>query len=246
MPSQAPSETKQIEIEVKLRSPGKRDSRRLRRERLIPSVLYGPKKENKTFAFSELEATKYSSHQYDNTIFLLKSKEDNNLNDIQVLKKDVSFHPVTRIPLHVDFYAIDKTKPLRVSVELSFIGKSLGEKEGGIFHILRRDVEIECLPVNIPRSLPVNISSLKLDDVLHVSNIPIPESLKLVTNPKETVATVSMVKEEKASAEDSAKEGEEQPEAQASASPSESKEASSSSKASDKSEKAAKSSGSKK
>lgn len=240
------SEKKQIEIEVKLRSPGKSASRRLRREHFIPSVLYGPKKTNKTFSLSELEATKYSSHKYDNSIFVLKSKEDPDLNDVPVLKKDIEFHPLTRSPIHVDFYAIDKSKRIRVSVELQFIGKSLGEKEGGIFNVIRRDVEIECLPESIPRTLPVDISALKLDDALHVSDIQIPKNIKLVTLPRETVATVSMVEEEKESASTAQAGGEISSEAQTAAEAPATEQSSAAAKLSSKSEKPQKSSGAKK
>ena len=185
-----------VEIEIKLRLPGKSFSRKLRRNKLVPSILYGPKKKNKTFSISEMEAIRYSSHKYENTIFTLKSKEDSSLNQLQVLKKDVSLDPVTRKPLHMDFYAIDMTKPVRVHVELQFKGKALGEKENGVFNAMRRDIEIECLPSMIPKFFIVDISHLNLNDVLHVSDIKIPSEIKLITDSKETVATVSLITEE--------------------------------------------------
>lgn len=196
MMSQEISKRENIEIYVKNRQPGKGEARRLRRNQWIPSVLYGFNKKNKPFAIPALEATKYSSHQYDNNIFILKSEEDKELNEVQVLKKDVSLDPLTRSPLHMDFYAIDMNKPIRVNVELKFVGKTLGEKEGGVFNVMRRDVEIECLPADIPKSFPVDISHLTIDDVIHVSDIQFPKKMKLVTHPTETVGTVSVIKEE--------------------------------------------------
>lgn len=185
-----------IEIQVQPRKPGKGMARRLRKNQLIPAILYGRNKENKTFSVLEMDAIKYSSQKYENTIFTLKANEDSGMDQVQVLKKDTAIHPVTKRPLHIDFYAIDKTRAVKVNVELQFVGKAAGEKEGGILSVLRRDVEIECLPSEIPRFFKLNISHLKVDDVLHVSDIQVPEGIKLMTDPKETVATVSLVEEE--------------------------------------------------
>lgn len=185
-----------IEIQVQPRNPGKGVARKLRKNEWIPSILYGPSKKNKTFSILEMDARKYSSQKYENAIFTLKTSEDPSLDQVQVLKKEVTIHPITKRPLHIDFYAIDKSKAVKVKVELQFNGKAIGEKDGGVFNILRREVEVECLPSEIPNFFQLEISHLKIDDVLHVSAIQVPKGIKLITDLKETVATVSLVEEE--------------------------------------------------
>ena len=188
----------QIEIKAVTRKIGKHHSRSLRNSRMIPAVLYGPKTENMNLAITELEVTKYSARRFENEIFTLSS-EDKGLNGLRVLKKDVTIHPVTRRPVHVDFYVPDMTQKVKVEVEVKFEGTAKGTKEGGILNILQRKVEIECLPASIPSSFSVDISNLGLGDVLHVSdlNIAETEALKVWTSKEETLATISQAKEEK-------------------------------------------------
>ncbi len=186
----------EIEIKAILRTPGKRVSRSMRSQKLIPSVVYGPKVDSHYFAITELEATRYSARAFDNSIFILKS-EDTKLNGMRVLKKNISIHPVHRQPTHFDFYAPDMTQTVKVAVEINYEGRSRGEKNGGIFQALRRDVEVECLPTDIPSSLTVNIEPMELGDVLHVSHITPPhQGIKILTPPEEPMASVVAAKKE--------------------------------------------------
>lgn len=185
----------QIEITVKGRTSGKHFSRLLRSNREIPAIVYGPKIGNLTCSLNENDAIKYSSHHYDNVIFVLKSDEPK-LNKLQVLKKDISWHPLSRRPLHIDFYALDMSKKLRVHVEIRYVGRAEGQKEGGVLNVLRRDIEVECLPTSIPDGFEVDISGMGLNDVLHVSDIKIPDGVKVITHAEEAIASVSVPKEE--------------------------------------------------
>lgn len=185
-----------LEIEVGPRKPGKHYSRSLRGERKIPAVVYGPKTDSIPFYLGENDAVKCSGHEFENAIFVLKS-EDSQLNNMKVLKKDASFHKVNRRPIHLDFYALDMAATVRVNVEVKFEGKSVGERDGGVFNALRREVEVECLPTDIPESFSLDISELKMNEVLHVSDINIPEGIKLITSPEDTMCNVTQVAEEK-------------------------------------------------
>ncbi len=189
---------KQIELTAVARATGKHNSRALRNQRLIPAVAYGPKVENINFSITENDVKKYSSRQYENEIFVLKS-DDKNLDGIKVLKKDMSIHPVSRRPVHLDFFVPDMTQTVKVDVEIKYEGTPKGTKEGGIFNILMRTVEVECLPSNIPESFSVDVSGLGLNEVLHVSALPVSgESIKVLTSSEETLATVAQAKEETA------------------------------------------------
>ncbi|MEK6555368.1 MAG: 50S ribosomal protein L25 [Bdellovibrionota bacterium] len=188
--------TDSIQLKAVSRQAGKHHSRAHRREQQIPAVIYGPKVENMNIYVSEIELTKYNKKKFENTIFVLNS-EDKGLNSLKVLKKVVDIHPVTRRPTHVDFYALDMTKSVRVEVELRFEGKSIGIKEGGLLNITRRTIEVECLPTAIPEFFAVDITNLGLGDSLHASDV-VATDVKIITLPTETICTIVAAEEEAA------------------------------------------------
>lgn len=186
-----------IEIPVEARKPGKHYSRQLRRQEKVPAVVYGPKVKNMDLWISEKDLVKYNKQKFENAIFVFKSS-DKNLNDLKVLKKQVAVNPVSRRPMHVDFYALDMTRTIRINVELRFEGKPAGLRDGGFFNAVRREVEIETLPTNIPEFLSIDVSPLGVGDSFHASDLQIPEGMKLITLPTETLCTVVVLEEESA------------------------------------------------
>lgn len=184
-----------IELTAWDRKPGRGACRQLRMKRYVPAVVYGPNREPISISLEERQAVKYSRHGYENTIFTLKS-EDKTVNGVQVLRKALDIHPLTRKPIHMDFYALDMKALVYVNVELRFQGTPLGVKEGGVFNAVRRELEIECLPTEIPEGFDVDISGLNLDDSLHVSDLKIPAGIKVITAPDLTICTVAEVREE--------------------------------------------------
>lgn len=184
----------QSTIEAKPRTAGKHFNRKARREMQIPAVVYGPKTKAVNFTISEQDAIRYSRRGFENTIFTLKST-DEGLNGLKVLRKDIDIHPLSRKPIHLDFFAPDMTKAVRVNVELRFVGKALGVGEGGVFSAIRRDVEIECLPTEIPDFFEVDVSNIGLNQSMHVSDVNFPANVKLITSPTETIASVAIVEE---------------------------------------------------
>ncbi|MBX7232209.1 MAG: 50S ribosomal protein L25 [Bdellovibrionales bacterium] len=181
-------------IQVSKRQTGKHNSRALRRDAKVPAVVYGPKTVPLSFNLTEQDAVRYSKHGFENAIFTLESSEKD-LNGLKVLRKETTIHPATRRPIHMDFFALDMTQAVRVHVELRFEGKSLGVSEGGVFSAARRDVEIECLPTEIPEYFTVDITNLGLNQSLHVSDASIPSHFKLITSSHETIATCAVVEE---------------------------------------------------
>lgn len=177
------------------RKAGKHHARGLRMKRQVPAVVYGPKTKPISLFIAENDAVKYSRHGFENSIFTLESS-DKELNGLKVLRKTTDVHPVTRRPIHMDFFAPDMTKAVRVSVEIRLTGKAQGSTEGGLVSQVRRDVEIECLPLDIPQFFELDISNLGLNSSMHISDLVIPENFKLVTSPEETVASCAIVAEE--------------------------------------------------
>jgi len=184
------------DLEVFSRESGGGISRRLRRKQLVPAIVYGPGQKPITLSLDEVTAEKYSKKEYDNKIFTFKSSEPS-LDGLKVLKKDISYHRLTRKPLHIDFLSLDMSKKVRINVEVFFTGKAKGVKEsGGVFNIIRRNVEVECLPSEIPDSFSMDIESLDINQNFHVSDLNIPENIKLITSSKESLCGVSEIAKE--------------------------------------------------
>lgn len=192
------AQKEQIEIPVSPREIGKHHSRQSRTAGQVPAVVYGPKmQEPLNVLADEITIKRYQGRKFESVIFNLKS-ENSKINKISVILRDIQVHPVTRRPLHVDFYAPDMTKPVRVSVELHLEGKPAGLAEGGVLEHMVRDVEIEVLPADIPEFLTVDVSNMGLGEALHVSDIPVPKGVKMISLPTLTIATVAVPKEEAA------------------------------------------------
>jgi large subunit ribosomal protein L25 len=178
-----------IELTVEPRTTGKHNSRGLRKEKKIPAVVYGATK-NTSICLHENLIKKYNTRAYENALFNLKCS-DSTVNNSVVLMKDVSIHPVSQKPLHVDFFAIDPTKTIRVFIEVKLEGKPIGIADGGLLNIITREVEVECLPISIPESINVDISNLGVGQAIHVSDLKLPQDVKIISLGELTVAVVN-------------------------------------------------------
>jgi large subunit ribosomal protein L25 len=185
------------DLTVEPRQTGKGNSRALRNSRKVPAVVYGSATEPTNIYIDESSVIRYNVRAFENALFNLKSSE-NKLNNIVVLMKDVVVHPVTRRPQHVDLFALDLKKAVRVSVEIKLEGKPVGLAEGGLLNVVNRTIEVECLPTEIPDSLSADISHLGVGDALHVSDLKLPGSLKVISAPETTIAVVNLFVEEAA------------------------------------------------
>jgi large subunit ribosomal protein L25 len=186
-----------IEIPVSTRQTGKHFSRQSRGQGKVPAVIYGPKTEPINVLADEITLKKYSGHKFESSLFMLKS-DDKKVDKTVIIIRDVQVHPVTRRPLHADFYAPDMTKPVRVNVEIRVEGKAAGLTEGGLLSHNLRELEIEVLPTDIPEFITADVSHLGLGDALHVSDLKVGKGVRVVSLPTLTVATVFVPREEAA------------------------------------------------
>lgn len=186
---------------------GTRACRRLRRTGQLPGIIYGHGQAPESVAVSAHEL----SGILDDGTHLLELALNGGTQ--QVLIKDVQFDPLDGSPIHVDFTRVDLTERVTVSVPLEFKGTPVGTHEGGVLEYAIVDVEIECLVSEIPDSIRVNVGDMKLGDLLHVSDLVLPPSMKAVT-PDETIVCSVRAKAVavEAEAEVSDEEGEQQPE----------------------------------
>ena len=184
-------------IKVYPRSERGRQNKTIRKNKLIPAVVYGNGQKNMSFSLDIREAEKYSRKEYENKIFTFDSG-DKNLNKLKVIKKSISRHKVSHQPLHMDFLSLDMKKPIRVHVDIHFKGTAKGVKEeGGVFNTILRSVEIECLPDQIPSSIDLDISNLALNQNIHVSDLNLSENIRLISKGQRTICTVVPAEEEK-------------------------------------------------
>jgi large subunit ribosomal protein L25 len=184
---------KDISITVEPRtSRGKNEARRLRARGLTPAVIYGTGTEPQAVAVNPKEVNKIlHSATGQNTLFNIQANGESSL----VMIVDFQRHPLRENLLHVDLKRIDPSKPLLAKVYVQTTGEPRGVKEqGGLFEIVSRQVEIECLPDEIPEMFRVDVSGLMLGQNLRASQIAIPEKIRLVSNPDSVIAHVVAVR----------------------------------------------------
>ena len=112
------------------------------------------------------------------------------LQDKVALIKEIQVHPVTGEILHMDFYEVNLEQKLTVKVPLHFVGKAEGVVRGGILQPVVREIEVECLPSDIPPSLDVDVTPLDIGDTFHVSTLTIPEGVVAIYDTDFTLVTV--------------------------------------------------------
>ena len=182
---------------------GTRKVNRLRKSALIPAVVYG---EGKITLNIQLAAKDFLNllavHRGESFVLKLRIKDNGEFQEKSVLIKQIQHHPVRDDVIHVDFNEISLTKTIRVKIPLSAVGEAVGVKrDGGVLDHILWELEIECLPTLIPKSIEVNVSDLKIGDSLHVKNLTVGEGIKILNDPEATILAVVMpTKEEVAPA----------------------------------------------
>jgi large subunit ribosomal protein L25 len=179
-----------VELAAEIRETRPKSRRRgLRREGHIPAVLYGPTTKPTAIAISGVELRSRVSASARQRLMRLKSSSPE-LNDRHVIVKEIQRAPVSGNFLHADLYEVDLKRALRVSVPLRFTGKAHGVAEGGILQPLVREVDVECLPLEIPDMVEVDVSALDIHDVIHISAMTFPGNLKPIFDTDYPVVTV--------------------------------------------------------
>ncbi len=185
------------EIPVTTREIGKHASRTSRTQGMVPGVVYGPKNQPVNVLAEEKLIKKFHGRKFESTIFTLKT-DVSGLDKVAVLLRDIQVHPVTRRPVHVDFYALDMSANIVVSIGLRFEGKAIGISDGGVLELIVREVDVECKPNEIPDEIVVDVSGMGVGDALHVSDLKAPAGVKFISQSTLTLATLVVPKEEAA------------------------------------------------
>ena len=178
---------------------------RLRREGKIPAVIYG---HNKPVHIS-VSATEFDTKFHivsENTLItiMVDGKE------YEVLVKDSQENMMLGKITHIDFYEVERGKVLKTRIPVIIIGASVGVKEGGMLEQHLHEIDIECLPKDIPEKIEVNIEELKLGESVHVSDLVLPAEVKILNSLDQSIVGVTTVKaEEEPESDEELEEGEE-------------------------------------
>lgn len=183
---------------------GKGAARATRRSGRIPAVVYGGKTEPLMVSLDPIELDKHLRHAgFFSHVLDLKVGTDSQ----RVLPRDVQLHPVTDVPLHVDFLRISKDATVEVAVTVVFVNEaaSPGIKLGGVVNVVRHDVDLVCSPENIPETLTADLTGLNIGDAVHISDIALPEGVRpSIADRDFTIATIVAPTGMKAEAEEAA------------------------------------------
>ena len=192
------AERDEITVRAELRAGrGKNDARRLRARGMVPLTIYGGEGEPVAAAapLAELAAILRSGAGH-NAIFTLDVE---GVDPAEVMFHDRQIDPVRSRLVHADLRRLVRGQEIEVTVPLHLVGEPEGVRaEAGILEQLLREVEVRCRPRAIPDAINVDVSGLNVQEVLHVSDIEIPEGVTFLTPPETVVATVSVVREEPA------------------------------------------------
>ncbi len=182
-----------VKLEVSPRD-SKETSETLRTKGAVPAVFYGPKENATAIAINGRRLTQVWKEAGETTIITLTGNGE----DRDTLIKDVQIHPVTGALLHADFYVLEKGKKITLNIPLEFTGEAPAEKAGHIISKALHEIEIEVAPTELPQHLDVDLSSLaNVGDHISASQIRLPSSATLLTNPEEVVVSVTAFVEEK-------------------------------------------------
>jgi len=183
-------------VELKKRSAlGTSNSKRLRAEGFVPSVVYAHDQASVPVFLFGRDFFKQAESARISQIFTLKS-DDGSIDGRPALVKEIQRCHLSGKLLHVDFLALRENEEVTVKVAVEFQGEATGVKaDGGILSVMAHEVEVICLPKNIPATLAIDVSPLKIGQSIHASDIKLPADVKVAGDPEETIVSVVAVRQ---------------------------------------------------
>lgn len=173
---------------------GKNASRAIRREGKVPAIFYGANIASIPLMVAKTDVIDIlKSEAGENTIFKVSFNSESR----DAMIKELQIDPVTDELLHVDLYQIAMDKVIRVSVPVVPVGEAVGVKsEGGFVDFMNREVEIECLPKDIPEHIEIDISSLHIHQSVKADDVKIPEGVEMLTEPDTVLILIDVPQKE--------------------------------------------------
>ena len=191
-------ETQTLQVEVRSES-GKGPARQLRASGRIPAVFYGPGVDTAKLTVSPKELIKaLSTEMGPNAIFSLNVADGEHL----AMVKDIQVHPVSRTPLHVDFYRVSTDREITVQVPVKTRGRAIGQQKGGKLQVIFRELPVRCTPDKLPAVIEVDVTHLDMNEVVKVEDVQLPEGVRILLPGDRRVINVGEAKRQALMAED--------------------------------------------
>ncbi|MDD5173871.1 MAG: 50S ribosomal protein L25 [Candidatus Omnitrophota bacterium] len=165
---------------------GKKNAKDIRNKDLVPAVVYKDGKDALKLQLVAADLVKIlHTKAGENVVVTLNiTGGDSKIKDKTVVIKEIQREPIKGKMLHVDFNEISLTETLKVDVPLAAHGEPEGKKDGGTLEHVMWELQVECLPTNIPEKIEVDVSKLKIGEAIFVKNIVVPEGVKVLTDPE--------------------------------------------------------------
>lgn len=178
-----------LQLKASLRDLKKTRPAKLRKAGQLPAVLYGHKVENVALSVNEREFEKLLRKAGESTIVEIIT-DDGKIHPVLIY--DIQKHFLTSVPTHVDFYEVSMTEKLKAKVALEFTGEAPAVKQlGGVLVKVLSEIEVECLPVDLPHSITVSLNSLaNIQDAIHVKDLAVPDKVKILAPADDLVAKI--------------------------------------------------------
>jgi large subunit ribosomal protein L25 len=171
---------------------GKGASRRLRHDGKVPAILYGGHAAARALTLSHQKLLiMLENERFYSTILNLRVGDQTQA----AILKDVQRHPFKNAIVHIDFQRVEENEKIRISIPLHFKGEAIApgvKSQGGLVSHMRTEVEVSCLPGDLPEFIEVDISGLSLNESIHLSQLKIPAGVQLVDLAKEDAAVVAI------------------------------------------------------
>ena len=182
-----------VKLEVQEREErGSAATRRLRRQGLIPGVLYGRGKDPHPFCVAERELRRALTGPAGLHAILDVALDGQKTTHASILK-DYQQDVITGRLAHIDLQEVRLDQPIQAQVVIELVGESAGTKEGGVLSQVSREINVEALPLEVPERIEVDISAMEMGDTLRLADVPVPEGVTFLDDPEETVlATVTV------------------------------------------------------
>ncbi len=181
-----------LSAEVKERA-GKGAARAMRRAGRVPAVIYGQKQDPLMISLDPIELRQLlRQHGFFSRIIEVDVAGSKN----QVLARDVQFHPVTDVPMHVDFMRFSADTKVSVEIEVTFSSEAVcpGLKRGGVLNVVNHTIAVVCSPADMPESINIDLAELQIGGSVHLSDITLPEGVDPATDENLTIASITAPK----------------------------------------------------
>jgi large subunit ribosomal protein L25 len=184
-----------LEVSRRERS-GKEIAKKLRAGGKVPAVVYGGHKESVAIEVDRKSVTELiqKSEHGVRSIFLLKMSGTDQQRHAMI--KDIQIDPISRRMTHIDFVRVVMDELIRVTVPVHVVGTAIGVKEGGLLDFQVRDLHVECLPNQIPDAIDVDVTPLSSHDYYRISDLKLPEGVKVLDDPERVVVGVTFARAE--------------------------------------------------